>query len=88
MLIRLNNISPKTNKKEIRSLFESYGRVKSIIKSSRHYYVRMPHMHSAKLAIKKLNGMRWKGQTLVVKRAELNNQSPVCLTQIGVLRLL
>lgn len=88
MLIRLNNISSKTDKKEIRTLFEPFGRVKSIIKSSRHYYVRMPHLHSAKLAIKKLDGMRWKGHTLEVKRAQLNNQNPVCLTQIGALRLL
>lgn len=76
------------NKKEVKRLFETFGNVKSIIKTSHKIYVRMPHAQSAKLAIKKLNGMRWKGHLLSIENAQKFNQNPVCTTQIGLLRLL
>ncbi|UKN00271.1 RNA-binding protein [Paracrocinitomix mangrovi] len=87
MIIQLNKISPRANKKDIRNLFSTYGVVSGVIKSPNSAFIRMPDDDRAAIAIQNLDGMKWKGWNIRVKPLSSKTETPVCRTSIGVLRM-
>ena len=87
MIIQLNRFPRTVSKRDIRSLFETYGRVKGIIKSPRTVYVNMPEKERAEIAIRNLNQMNWRGWNLKVRRLRSAHNAPICRTEHGVTRL-
>ncbi len=78
MKLLIRNLSRNTTEAELRSLFESHGRVqycnlildKQSGKSKGFAFVEMPKVGEAKLAMKSLNGQMLQGNKIRVKRAE------------------
>jgi RNA recognition motif-containing protein len=87
MIIQLKRFPPYASEKDIRNLFDTYGDVRGIIRMKKRAFVRMPDDDRADLAIQNLNGMKWKGWHINVKQINPDLTSPVCRTQLGIIRM-
>ena len=78
MKLLIRNLTRSTTEEELRTKFESYGKVQSCtlvmdkkINASKGFgFVEMPKLGDAKAAIKNLNGINVDGNKIRVKKAE------------------
>ncbi|MBD3636242.1 MAG: RNA-binding protein [Crocinitomicaceae bacterium] len=87
MIIEMTNIPSSITKQDIREMFERYGKVRSVIKTSHTAYIRMPAKKRANKAVEELNHTRLEGSKIELEKLNASETSPVCRTNIGMFRM-
>ena len=87
MIIKMKKFPPFANKQDIEDLFETYGNVKSVVLTPKSAFINMPERERAEIAMANLNGMKWKGWRINVRKYRSTEDTPVCRTRLGMFRL-
>lgn len=87
MIIKMKKYPKVVEKQDVRDLFETYGDVKNVIMTPNAVFVNMPDKERAEIALNNLNGMKWKGWRINLKKFNSNEHTPICRTSLGMFRM-